>query len=76
MRLYYVPKFMSFLGFGIGAMFSNVHGCGIILLFSNMLYMLMRYTSPNCPMCLRYVVHVDEIYESKLSYVFEVCCTC
>ena len=41
--------FKSLLGFD---MFVNFHVCAIIL-FSDMLYMLVRYASPSGPICLR-----------------------
>ena len=44
---------MSFLGFGIGMLFFNVHMCGMMLLFSALLYMLVRYASPSSPICFR-----------------------
>ena len=53
MGLYDVPMFMSLFGFGIGMMFASFHVCGMMLLFSDMLYMLVRYASPSGPMCMR-----------------------
>ena len=53
MGLYDVPMVMSLLGFGIGMLFTNVHMCEMMLLFSAMLYMLVRYASPSSPICLR-----------------------
>ena len=53
MGLYGVPLFMSLLGFGIGMMFASFHMLGMRLLFSEMLYMLVRHASPIDPMCLR-----------------------
>ena len=40
MGLYDVSMFMSFYGFGIGMMFANFHVCGMLLVFTDMLYML------------------------------------
>ena len=56
MGLYDVPMFMSLFGFEIGMMFASFHVCGIMLLFSDVLYMLVRYASPSGPMCLRYLM--------------------
>ena len=42
MGVYDVPMFMSLLGFGIGIMLASFHVCGMMLLFSDMLYMWMR----------------------------------
>ena len=41
--LYDVPMFMSLFGFGfgIGMMFASFHVLGMMLLFSNVLYMLV-----------------------------------
>ena len=44
---------MSLFGFRIGKMFVSGHVLGVMLLFSDMLYMLVRYASPSGPMCLR-----------------------
>ena len=52
MGLYGVPMFMSLLGFGIGMIFASFHMYGIML-FCDMLYMLVRYASSSCPICLR-----------------------
>ena len=49
MGLYEVPQFMSFLDFG--TMSANFHVCGMML-FSDILYMLVRYASSSVPMCL------------------------
>ena len=43
--------FMPLLG--IGMMFYNFYACGMMLLFSDILYMLVRYASPSGPICLR-----------------------
>ena len=55
MGLYEAHIFMSLLGFGIciGMMFASFHMYGIMLLFSDMLYMLVRYASSSSPICLR-----------------------
>ena len=53
MGLYDVPMFMSLFGFGIGMMFASFHVWWMMLLFSDILYMLVRYASPCCIMCLR-----------------------
>ena len=53
MGLYNVPMFMSLFGFGIGMMFASFHVWGMMLMLSDMLYMLVRYASPSGPMCLR-----------------------
>ena len=37
-------------------MFADFHVCGMLLLFSAMLYMLVWYVSPSGPICLRYTV--------------------
>ena len=52
MGLYDVPMFMSLFGFAIGMMFASFDVWGIML-FSDMVYMLVRYASPRGPMCLR-----------------------
>ena len=44
---------LSLLGFGIGMMFAGFHECGMMLLFIDILYMLVRYASPSGPICLR-----------------------
>ena len=56
MGLYDVPMFMSLFGFGIGIMFASFHVCGMILSFSDVLYMLVMYASPCGPMCLRCLI--------------------
>ena len=53
MGLYDVPMFMSMFGFGIGMMFASFYVWRMMLLFSNVLCMLMRYASPSSSMCLR-----------------------
>ena len=45
--------FMSLFGFGIVMMFASFHVCGMMLLFSDVLYMLVIYASQSGPMCLR-----------------------
>ena len=45
---------MSLLGFGMSIMCANFSGCGMMLLFSTMLYILVRYVSPSgftCFLC-------------------------
>ena len=42
MGLYDVPMFMSLFGFGIGMMFASFHIRGMMLLFSDVLYMLVE----------------------------------
>ena len=51
MGLYDVPMFMSLYGFGIGRMFASFHVRGMMLLFSDVLY--VRYASLSGPLCLR-----------------------
>ena len=53
MSLYEVPMPMSLLGFGMGTMLGNFHMCGIMLLLSAALNMLVRNTSPRRSMCFR-----------------------
>ena len=50
MGLYDMPMFMSLFGFGIGMMLSSFHG--MMLLFSDVLYMLASIG----PICLRYMM--------------------
>ena len=38
--------FMSLLGFGIDMMLASFHLCGMMLLFSDILYMLVKYATP------------------------------
>ena len=45
MGLYDVPMFMCLFGFGIGMMFVSFHVCGMMLLFSDVLHMLVRYAA-------------------------------
>ena len=52
MGLFDVPMFMSLFGFGIGMMFASSHVRGMMLLFSDKLYMLVRYANPICLRCL------------------------
>ena len=47
-----VPMFMSLFDFGIAMMFASFHVWGMMLLFSYVLYMLVRYASPSGAMCL------------------------
>ena len=56
MGLYDVPMLMSLFGFGIGMMFAGYHVLGMLLLFSDVLYMLVRYASPSGPMGLRCLI--------------------
>ena len=42
--------------FGIGVMFANFHLCGM------MLYMLVRYASPNGLMCLRCLIFTVALF--------------
>ena len=51
--MYDVPMFMSLFGFGIGMLFASFHVCGMMLSFSDRLYMLVIYASPSGHMCLR-----------------------
>ena len=44
MGLYEVP--LSLLGFGMGTMLAYFHMCGIMLLLTAVLYMLVRNASP------------------------------
>ena len=37
---------MSLLGFGIDMMLASFHMCGMMLLFSDILYMLVKYATP------------------------------
>ena len=53
MGMYEVPLFKSLLGFGIGTMLANFHMCGIMLLLSAVLNILVRNSSPRGPMCSR-----------------------
>ena len=72
MGLYDVLTFMSSFGFWIGMMFASFHVWGIILLFSDILYMLVRYASPGGPMC-----HLDlccgECYVACLQFECVLC---
>ena len=47
MGLYDVSMFMCLLGFGIYILFDSSHMCGMMYLFSDMMYMLVRYASPS-----------------------------
>ena len=53
MGLYDVHVFMYMLCFSIGMMFASFHMCGMMLVFSDMLYLLVRYASPSYPIYLR-----------------------
>ena len=48
-----VPLSVSLLGFGMGAMLTNFHMCGIVLVFRAVFNMLVRNASPRRPMCFR-----------------------
>ena len=52
MGLYDIHIFMSLFGFGIVMMFASFLVCGMMLLFSDMLYMLVRYASASGAICL------------------------
>ena len=41
------------MGFGMGTMLANFHICGIMLLLTAVLNMLLRNASPRGPMCFR-----------------------
>ena len=47
MGLYEVSMFVSLLCFGMGFMLANVHVCGMMLLFSARLCILVRYVTQN-----------------------------
>ena len=49
MGLYDVHNFMSLLGFGISMIFASFHMCGIMLLFCDKLYLLVRDVHAICP---------------------------
>ena len=51
MGLYDVHMFMSLFGFGIGMMFASFHVCGMMLMFSDVLYMLVKYAIPSARPC-------------------------
>ena len=53
MGLYVVPLSMSLLGFGMGPMLANFHMCGIMLVLTAVLNILVRNASPRGPMCFR-----------------------
>ena len=53
MGQYDVPMFMSLFSFGIGMLFASFHVCGMLPLFSDVLYILVRYARPSGPMSLR-----------------------
>ena len=56
MGLYEVPFSLTLLGFGMGAMLSNFHMCGIMLLLRAVLNMLIRNASPRVFMCLLFTL--------------------
>ena len=41
-----MPVFMSLFGCRIGMMFASFHVSGMMLLLSDVMYMLVRYASP------------------------------
>ena len=49
MGLYDVSMFMSLFDFRIGMMFASFHALGMMLLFSDMVYMLVRYACHYLP---------------------------
>ena len=51
--MYEISLCMSLLGFGMGTMLANFHMCGIMLLLTAVLNMLVRNTSPREPVCFR-----------------------
>ena len=51
--LYEMPLYMSLLGFGMRTMLANFHMCGIILVLSAVLNMLVRNANLRGPMCFR-----------------------
>ena len=69
--------FMSMFGFGIGMMFASLDVCEMMLLFSDMLHMLVRYASLRGPMCLRYLMLTLSAMWNFLIYVYcrlDLCC--
>ena len=46
MGLYEVPLYMSLLGIGMGTMLATFHICGIMLVFSAVINMLVRNANP------------------------------
>ena len=56
MGLYEVLLSMSLLGFGMGTMLANFHVCGIMLLLTAALNMLVRNASPRGPMYFRCLI--------------------
>ena len=48
-----VNMFISLSSLCISMMIANIHVCGIMLLISDMVYMLVRYAPPCGPICLR-----------------------
>ena len=49
--------YMCLYGFGMGIMFANFYVCGVML-FSAILYMLVRYLSPKGLMCFRCLMFI------------------
>ena len=68
MGLYEVPMFISLLGFGIGILFPNFHVCRKMLLFSAMLYMLVRYVNPKGPMCFMYLMVILSGHNYRVAF--------
>ena len=75
MDLCNVPGFMSLLGFSIGMMFASFHMCGMML-FSDMLYMLVRCESKRSD--IFEVPHVDFIRSRgvAVNIIVVVCSMC
>ena len=73
---------MMCIYFCIGMMFTSSHMCGMMLLFSDMLYMLVRYASPSSHMCFRFLMLTYQALWSccfcfvLLSLVVVVCSLC
>ena len=51
MGLYDVPMFMSLFGLGMGMMFASFQTCDMVLVFSSMFNVCVRYVSTSCHMC-------------------------
>ena len=54
---YYVPRFGSLFGFGIGMIFANFQICGIVFVFKARFSMSVRYwiaIGPKCFRCLMF----------------------
>ena len=62
MGLYDVPLFMTLFGFGI------------CILFSDVLYMLVRYASPSGPTCLRCLMLTLSSPVELLFFLLDLCC--